>query len=71
MAKLIVIITLDIDSSAPNLDPIVAADPVEVADLVERHVTTPLHDGYGFAYVAEHGITDELGTQVGEVRFIS
>jgi hypothetical protein len=66
MAQLI--ITLDVITDPANLDPTVAFDPVEVADLIERHVTTPLHDGYGFAYVAEHGIKDDQGTQVGTVR---
>jgi hypothetical protein len=66
MAKLV--ITVDVITDPANLDPIVAFDPVEVADAIERHVTTPLHDGYGFAYVIEHGIKDDAGTQVGTVR---
>jgi hypothetical protein len=69
MAKLV--ITLDVITDPANLDPTVAFDPIEVADLIERHVTTPLHDGYGFAYVIENGITDELGTQVGSVKISS
>ena len=69
MAKLI--ITLDVITDPANLDPTVVFDPIQIADAIERHVTTPLHDGYGFPYVIEHGVKDELGTQVGTVKIIS
>lgn len=43
-------------------------DWVEIADLIEHQVTTPLHDGYGIQYVLDGPIRDADGVEVGQVR---